>query len=197
MHWGIFRKYWSEQVVDTLGIYLKPGANPEAVATEIKRRFGRLHRLFIFSNHTFKEEIYQLIKQSFAITYALEIIAIAVGLMGITTALYTSVLARQRETSVLRALGAFRQQIRKIIMLESALMGLLGLGVGTVCGVCLSLILVYIINYQAFGWTLRLTLPAWTLLVDLGLIFLTALAAGLWPAHQASTAGLTETLRME
>ena len=111
---------------------------------------------------TFKEEIYQLIDQSFVITYALEIIAIAVGLMGIATALYTSVLERQRETSVLRALGAFRQQIRKIIMLESGLLGFLGVGVGTLCGVCLSLILVYIINRQSFGWTLRLTFPTWT-----------------------------------
>jgi ABC-type lipoprotein release transport system permease subunit len=34
-------------------------------------------------------------------------------------------------------------------------------------------------------------------LVDLGLIFLTALAAGIWPAHQASKVRLTETLRME
>jgi putative ABC transport system permease protein len=117
--------------------------------------------------------------------------------MGITTALYTSVLERQRETSVLRALGAFRQQIRQIIMLESGFLGLLGVGVGTACGVCLSTILVYIINRQAFGWTLRLTFPVWTVVLDLGLIFLTALAAGLWPAHQAGKVRLTETLRME
>ena len=128
MHWGTFRKYWTEHVVDTIGVFLRPGASLEAVAAEIKQRFGRSHRLFIFSNQAFKEEIYQLIDQSFVITYALEIIAIAVGIMGIATALYTSVLERQRETSVLRALGAFRQQIRKIIMLESGLLGLLGVG---------------------------------------------------------------------
>jgi putative ABC transport system permease protein len=197
MHWGTFRKYWTEDVVDTIGVFVRPGANLEAVAAKIKQHFGRSHRLFIFSNQAFKKEIYQLIDQSFVITYALEIIAIAVGIMGIATALYTSVLERQRETSVLRALGAFRQQIRKIIMLESGLLGLLGVGVGTVCGACLSVILVYIINRQSFGWTLRLTFPTWTLVVDLGLIFLTALAAGIWPARQASKVRLTETLRME
>ena len=197
MHWGTFRKYWTEQVVDTIGVYVQPGASLEAVAGEIKQRFGRTHRLFIFSNQSFKKEIYQLIDQSFVITYALEIIAIAVGIMGIATALYTSVLERQRETSVLRALGAFRQQIRKIIILESGLLGLLGVGVGTICGACLSVILVYIINRQSFGWTLQLSFPTWTVVVDLGLIFLTALAAGIWPAHQASRVRLTETLRME
>jgi putative ABC transport system permease protein len=197
MHRGTFRKYWTEQVVDTIGVYVQPGADLEAVAGEIKQRFGRSHRLFLFSNQAFKEEIYQLIDQSFVITYALEIIAVAVGIMGIATALYTSVLERQRETSVLRALGAFRHQIRKIIMLESGLLGLLGVGVGTLCGVCLSVILVYIINRQSFGWTLRLTFPTWTLVVNLGLIFMTALAAGIWPAHQAARVRLTETLRME
>jgi putative ABC transport system permease protein len=197
MHWGTFRKYWTERVVDTIGVFLRPGASLEAVAAEIKQRFGHSHRLFLFSNQAFKEEIYQLIDQSFAITHALEIIAIAVGIIGIATALYTSVLERQRETSVLRVLGALRQQIHKIIMLESGLLGLLGVGLGTLCGACLSLILVYIINRQSFGWTLRLTFPTWTLAANLGLIFLTALAAGIWPARQAGKVRLTETLRME
>jgi putative ABC transport system permease protein len=197
MHWATFRKYWTEHAVDTIGVYVRPGVSREAVGAEIKQRFGRAHRLFIFSNQDFKEEIYRLIDQSFVITYALEIIAIAVGIMGIATALYTSVLERQRETSVLRAIGAFRHQIRKIIMLESGLLGLLGVGVGTLCGACLSVILVYIINRQSFGWTLRLTFPTWTVGANLGLIFLTALAAGIWPARQAARVRLTETLRME
>lgn len=197
MHWGTFRKYWTERVVDSVGVFLKPGAQLEAVAAEIKQRFGSAHRLFLFSNQAFKEEIYQLIDQSFVITYALEVIAIAVGIMGIATALYTSVLERQRETSVLRALGAFRHQIRKIIMVESGLLGLLGVGVGTLCGACLSLILVYIINRQSFGWTLRLAFPTWTVAANLVLIFVTALAAGVWPARQAAKVRLTETLRME
>src|SRR5262249_24704748 len=70
MHWGTFRKYWTEQVVDTIGVYVRPGGSLEAVAREIKQRFGRSHRLFLFSNQAFKEEIYQLIDQSFVITYA-------------------------------------------------------------------------------------------------------------------------------
>jgi putative ABC transport system permease protein len=197
MHWGTFRRYWNERVVDTIGVFLRPGVSLEAVVAEIKQRFGRSHRLFLFSNQAFKEQIYQLIDQSFVITYALEIIAIAVGIMGIATALYTSVLERQRETSVLRALGAFRHQIQKIILLESGLLGLLGVGVGILCGACLSVILVYIINRQSFGWTLRLTFPTWTVVVNLGLIFMTALAAGIWPARQAARVRLTETLRME
>jgi putative ABC transport system permease protein len=197
MHWGTFRRYWTERVADSVGVFLQPGADLEAVAAEIKQHFGRSHRLFLFSNQAFKEEIYHLIDQSFAITYALEVIAIAIGIMGIASALYTSVLERQRETSVLRALGAFRHQIQKIIMLESGLLGLLGVGLGTLCGACLSFILVYIINRQSFGWTLRFAFPTWTIAANLALIFLAAIAAGVWPAMQASRARLTETLRME
>jgi putative ABC transport system permease protein len=61
----------------------------------------------------------------------------------------------------------------------------------------LSIILVYIINRQSFGWTLQLTFPTWTVVANLGLIFFTALAAGIWPARQAAKVRLTETLRME
>ncbi|MGH8056245.1 MAG: ABC transporter permease, partial [Candidatus Entotheonellia bacterium] len=169
----------------------------ETVAQEIQRRFGGTHRLFLFSNRAFKEEIYQLIDQSFVITYALEIIAMAVGIMGIVTALYTSVLERQRELSVLRALGAQRRQVRKIVLLESGLLGLLGVSVGTVCGGCLSLILIYVINRQSFGWTLRMAFPTGTMVLNLSLVLVAALGAGLWPAHLASKVRLAETLRME
>jgi putative ABC transport system permease protein len=197
MHWGIFRKYWTERVVDAIGVFLQPGASVDAVAAEIKQRFGADHRLFLFSNQAFKREIYQLIDQSFLITYALEAIAIVVGILGIATALYTSVLDRARETAILRALGAFRSQIRKIIMIESALLGLLGVGVGTLCGICLSLILVYIINRQSFGWTLRLAFPAETIAANLLLIFVASLTAGVWPAWRAAKATVNEVLRTE
>ena len=197
MHRGIFRRYWADRLVDSVGVFLKPGASPETVAAEIRRRFGASHRLFLFSNQAFKAEIYHLIDQSFVITYALEVIAMVVGIMAIATALYTSVLERRREISVLRALGAFRHQIRKIIMLESGLLGLLGLSVGTLCGGCLSLILIYVINRQSFGWTLRWAFPTGTVAANLALIFLATLAAGLWPARHAAKLQLTDTLRME
>jgi putative ABC transport system permease protein len=197
MHWGIFRRYWHEPVVDTVAIFLKPGVSLEQVAAEIRRRFGSTHRLFLFSNQAFKTEISELIDQSFAITYALEVIAVAIGVLGIANALYTSVLERQREISVLRSLGAFRQQVRKIIMVESGLLGCLGVVLGTLCGIGLSWILIYVINRQSFGWTLRFDFPTWTVAANLIIIFFAALVAGTWPAHQASAVRLTEKLRME
>jgi putative ABC transport system permease protein len=151
----------------------------------------------LFSNQAFKAEIYTLIAQSFVITYALEVIAVAIGILGIANALYTSVLERQREISVLRALGAFRRQVGKIVVLESGLLGIVGVAVGTLCGSCLSFILIYVINRQSFGWTLRFDFPAWTIAANLTVIFTAALVAGVWPAYQASNVRLTEKLRME
>jgi putative ABC transport system permease protein len=72
-----------------------------------------------------------------------------------------------------------------------------GVAVGTLCGSCLSLILIYVINRQSFGWTLRFDFPAGTIAVNLAVIFLAALLAGVWPARQASKVRLTEKLRME
>jgi putative ABC transport system permease protein len=197
MHWGIFRRYWTEPAVDSVAVFLQAGASLERVAAEIRRRFGSEHRLFLFSNQAFKAEIYGLVEQSFAITYALEVIAVVIGILGIANALYTSVLERQREIAVLRALGAFRRQIRRILVVESGLLGVLGVAIGSVCGGGLSLILIYVINRQSFGWTLRFDFPAWAIAVDLTVIFLAALAAGIWPAYRASQVRLTEQLRME
>ena len=49
-------------------------------------------------------------------SYALEVIAIVVALLGVTNALYASILERTRELGVLRAVGATQRQVRIILV---------------------------------------------------------------------------------
>ncbi|MBI4840749.1 MAG: hypothetical protein HY803_06685, partial [candidate division NC10 bacterium] len=64
-------------------------------------------------------------------------------------------------------------------------------------GLLLSLILIYVINKQSFGWTIQFTFPA-RLIVEYGALTLVAsLAAGYFPAWRASRLPIAEAVRYE
>jgi putative ABC transport system permease protein len=96
------------------------------------------------------------------------------------------VLDRRREMGLLRYLGASGQQIRRTVLLEAGFIGLLGALVGLALGYVLSLLLIYVVNKQSFGWTIQFHPPVELLAGALLLIWCATVAAGLYPARVAS-----------
>jgi putative ABC transport system permease protein len=97
--------------------------------------------------------------RSFAVTYALEAVAVLVGLFGLSSSLGAIVLARRREFGVLRHLGMSRREIGAMLAAEGGLLALAGAAAGLVLGAAISLVLVHVINPQSFGWTMDLHPP--------------------------------------
>ena len=91
--------------------------------------------------------------RSFAVTYAMEAVAVLVGLFGLSSSLGAIVLARRREFGVLRHLGVTRSQIRAMLAAEGGLLALIGAAAGLVAGGAISLVLVYVVNRQSFNWS--------------------------------------------
>ncbi|MES2150554.1 MAG: ABC transporter permease [Pseudomonadota bacterium] len=120
--------------------------------------------------------------RSFAVTYLLEAIAIAIGLTGVAATFSAQTLARSKEFGMLRHVGVTRIQILKILALEGGALTALGVACGFGLGLLISLILVYVVNPQSFHWTMQMHLP-WPLLGIVAAVLLlssvlTALVAG-------------------
>jgi putative ABC transport system permease protein len=92
---------------------------------------------------------------------------------------------RRREFGVLRFLGATSAQIRKMILVEAGLIGILANVVGLALGFVLSLVLVYVINKQSFGWTIQFHWPVAVLLASMTVVYVSTVLAGLYPARLA------------
>ena len=124
----------------------------------------------------------RIFDRSFAVTYLLEAIAIAIGLSGVAASFSAQTLARSKEFGMLRHVGVTRGQVLGILAFEGGFLTLLGVLCGFALGLVISLILVYVVNPQSFHWTMELHLP-WTLLgsvaaVLVGASVLTALVSG-------------------
>jgi len=124
----------------------------------------------------------RIFDRSFAVTYAMEAVAVLVGLFGLSSSLGAIVLARRREFGMLRHLGLTRGQIRGMLAAEGGLLALVGSAAGLAAGAAISLVLVYVINRQSFHWSMELHPPYLLLsgfiLVLIVLAVLTAVVSG-------------------
>ncbi len=136
-----------------------------------------------------RAEVLRIFDSTFAITYALELVAIIVAILGVSGTLLTLILEREREFTILRLVGTDRRQVRRMVVGEAVVIGAISQGIGLVVGFALSLVLIYVINVQSFGWTIQFHLPvAFLVQSSLAMVIATALA-GLYPARRA--VGLT------
>jgi putative ABC transport system permease protein len=183
---GTFKRYFGELAPTGLAAFLKDGADPEVVRTEILASLDEGHRAFVFSNRTLRNEVLRIFDSTFAITYALELIAIVVAMLGVAGTLLTLVLERRRELSLLRLTGADRRQVRRMVIIEAALIGAVSQGIGLVMGFALSMVLIYVINVQSFGWTIQFHLPtAFLIQASIAVVIATSIA-GIYPARRAA-----------
>jgi putative ABC transport system permease protein len=159
---------------------------------ELGAREGTRHGITVVTNRALRSEVLRIFDGTFAITWALEVVAIAVAVMGIVATLITVIDERRRELAVLRLAGASRGQVLRMIVAEAAILGAIGQALGLIAGLALSLVLVDVINVQSFGWSIQFHAPFLFLLqLTMVLIVVTALA-GVIPARRAARTFLTE-----
>ncbi|MBV6416100.1 MAG: hypothetical protein CMLOHMNK_00631 [Steroidobacteraceae bacterium] len=125
--------------------------------------------------------------RAFAITYALEAIAVLIGLLGVSVTAASTALARRSEFGMLRHIGLLRRQVVAMLAGEGLLTSAIGIGCALVLGMALSLVLVYVVNRQSFLWSIDLAIPWW----QLGVLAFALLAAAAVTATVSGRAALS------
>lgn len=126
----------------------------------------------------------KIFDRSFAVTYWLQAVAIAIGLFGVAASFSAQVLARRKEFGLLAHLGLTRRQILAVVAGEGAAWTLIGALAGLALGLAVSTVLVYVVNPQSFHWTMDLMAP-W---LRLGLLCAAVVVAGTLTAWLAGRA---------
>jgi putative ABC transport system permease protein len=164
--------WFGDRTLSNLALYLSPGQDPERILESIRSAFPSL---VVRTNGRLRDESIRLFHQTFAVTYALEAIAVFIAVGGLGLALTGLLLERKNELAILRSLGATRRDIARAATWEGTGIAAAGLAGGLAVSFFLGWILIGVINPQTFGWTLRYDVP-WTLLVLLSGLTLGAAA---------------------
>jgi putative ABC transport system permease protein len=181
----------------SLALYLWPGTDVEATLSDLEQGAGRDFALLIRSNRELRQRVLAVFERTFSITYAMEVIGIAVAAIGILSALLAMLLERGRELATMRALGLTRRQLAGMFLSESSLLALLAWVFAAVTGAALAWILISVINVRSFGWAIPYRLPWGSWLATLLSSLLAAWAATLWPLHRLARMSVAPMLREE
>ncbi len=169
--------------VTSLSLWLRPGVDADAVRADLLSQYPGLS---VLTNTRLRSEILRIFRQTFAITYALEIIGVLVAVIGLVLTLTSVLLDRCDELTTLRALGFSRHEIAYATAIEGTALSAAAVAGGLALSLGLGWLLIHVINKQSFGWTLGFALP-WGQLAALGLLVTLAgavvsYAVGRWGA---------------
>jgi putative ABC transport system permease protein len=193
----LYEKYWRDDGVDGLALYLEPAAPVAAVQAKFEKKFAARYQLALLPNREVRAQVFDTFDQTFAVTYALQLITVLVAAVGIFDILIALLLERRRELAMLRAVGASPAQIARMTYVEFGLIGLFAWVIGVAAGLCLAWQLIFVINRQFFGWTIFWTLPPSVLWQALALALIAAIGAGVLPVRAAIQSSPAAALHAE
>lgn len=166
-------------------VWLAPGAKP-GVVMEALRALPGGELLEVSDPGEIREISLKIFDRSFAITYALEAVAVLVGLFGLSSSLGAIVLARRREFGMLRHLGMTRTQVGTMLAVEGGMLAALGAVAGLVVGGAIGLVLIHVVNRQSFNWSMD-PHPPWLLLAAFSAVLVLLAALTAWLSGREAT----------
>jgi putative ABC transport system permease protein len=175
--------------VNDVQLWLAPGASANAVQARARETVARTAgdpALVEFASAAQVRAVsLRIFDRSFAVTYWLQAVAIAIGLFGVAASFSAQVLARRKEFGLLAHLGLTRRQVLAVVAGEGAAWTVIGALAGLGLGLAVSVVLVHVVNPQSFHWTMDLLLP-WARLIALCLAVVAAGTITAWVAGRAA-----------
>lgn len=181
-----YRQLTGDPRVNDLQVWLAPGADAARVQRAVRERAGPAGALLEFASaREIRATSLRIFDRSFAVTYWLQAVAIAIGLFGVAASFSAQVLARRKEFGLLAHLGLTRRQILAVVAGEGAAWTLIGSAAGLALGLAVSVVLVHVVNPQSFHWTMDLLVP-WLRLLALCAAVVAAGTLTAWAAGRAA-----------
>jgi putative ABC transport system permease protein len=177
-----------DSAVNEGSLWLARTADAAAVEAAIRARAPFGEALQIRTAAEVRDISLRNFDRAFAITYALEAIAVFIGLLGVSVAAASTALARRAEFGMLRHIGLRRRQVVTMLAAEGVLTSAIGVCFALLLGGLLSLVLVYVINRQSFLWSIDLAVP-WLALAVLAATLLIAAAITATLSGRAALSG--------
>jgi putative ABC transport system permease protein len=106
-------------------------------------------------------------------------------------------LERARELAILRATGLTPWQVWRLVVTETAVMGLAAGLLAIPMGLTLSVVMIFVVNKRSFGWSLNMIVAPEVLVQAVALALVGALLAGIYPAWRMARNPPAAALRGE
>jgi putative ABC transport system permease protein len=175
---------------------LAPGADRAAVKAGLTGLLARYPQFTMYWGADLRAEQRSIFDQVFVFLYVVLAVLIIPSLLGLINTLAINVLERTREIGVLRAIGATRTQIRRMVIAEALLLSMLGAALGILAGLALGYGLTAAMA-GTVGSGIAYSFPLAGILGAVAVALLMAVLASVLPARQAARMRIVNALQYE
>ncbi len=193
----LYDRYFEDPEITSLALFLSPGSQSEVVVDELLALVPAGRTVIARSNDTLREASLEVFDRTFEVTVVLRMLAFIVAFVGVLSALMALELERSRELGVMRAWGLTPGELRRLVLTQTGLLGLVSGVLAVPVGVVLSVVMIHFVNRRSFGWTLEMQLGPEVLVQAVALALVGALLAGVYPAWRMSRTAPALALRGE
>jgi len=186
-----FRK--SEDIF--IQVNLAPDADQARVEQKMKAILEDYPQFKLVSGKSYFEENKQLFDSIFVIYFVILGVLALPSLIALLNTLAIGVIERTREIGMLRAIGATRRQVRRMVVAESLLLAAIGTAFGLLAGLYPGYVMVLGLSVSGFPVTYVFPYTGLVAAMAVGLIF--GVLAALLPARQAARMEIVHALRYE
>ena len=166
-----------------LFVSLKPDADSAAALEQVEAVTAENPLLQVLDQTEIKERNSQQINQLLYLIYGMLGLSIIIAALGVVNTMALSVLERTREIGLLRAVGASRRQVRRMIRWEAVLVAFTGALVGVLVGLLAGVALRQSLSEDGIA---VLVIPMATVIVILVLAIVLGVLAAALPARRAA-----------
>jgi len=191
-----YAELFEDSWVDIYHVFFDKSKDDGATMTGVKNYAG--DRGLIVQDKKFIDDyLLGVIDRLYTLAYVQQMVIAIVAALGVVTALLISVIQRQRELGLLRAVGATKIQVLRSVIAEAVLMGILGVILGLALGWPMEWYILKVVIYEESGFLFDALVP-WRQTLGIGFFAIVVSAlAGLLPALRAMQLNIPEAIAWE
>jgi putative ABC transport system permease protein len=194
---ALYKRYWKDDAVDFVNVSLKAGQSPAEVKKKIEQMTAGSEHAIVYTNGEFRDWIGTLVDKYFLLNYMQLIVAVIVAVVGIGNTLVISIAERRREFGIIRAIGGYQGQIRKMVLLEAFSISIVGVVVGAIAALFNIEFLSHTVSTVLAGYDVPFYFPWLLVLETFPGVVLVSILAGWIPARHAMQAPVIEAIGYE
>jgi putative ABC transport system permease protein len=180
---------------EATGILVKalPGSDLVATQKAVTAAMKQYPTAKVQTKAEFVTSMRKQIDQMLMMLYALLAVSVLISVFGIVNTLVLSVYERTREIGMLRAIGATRRQIRRMVRYESVITAIMGGALGIAVGT----VFAYVVTTQLGGQGLSFSVPGVQLALFMVIAIVVGVLAAVLPARRASRVDILQAIQYE
>ncbi|MFM1827641.1 MAG: hypothetical protein RLY67_1022, partial [Pseudomonadota bacterium] len=186
-----------DRSISSISIWRQRGHSAAVLRTELAALDSGVADIQWVESEAIREMSLRIFDRSFAITYALELVAILIALLTVAIGFSAQLMLREREFGLMSQMGQSRAQRSMTIAWELGGLVLLGGLWGSLMGMLMSQVLIHKVNPESFHWTMQTDWPWGQMgLLLFGLVAISVLVA-MAMAHRIDERRLIYSLRAD